>query len=161
MRAEDTHDAARAVATAAHGRGHTVVAAESVTAGSIATALAAAPDASEWFCGSFVAYRTATKRAVLDVTSDDVITHDCAMQMADAALRLSGADLAVAVTGVGGPDPENGHPPGTVVICTASAKGARVFDHVFDGDPAQVVRLATLHALRHLTGAALDLRRGA
>lgn len=151
---------ARSVAVAVHGRGHTVVAAESVTAGSIATALAAAPDAIEWFRASIVAYQRAAKGNLLGVTSTEVITHECAREMAQGALRLTGADLVVSVTGVGGPDEEEGRPPGTVIICAGSEGRLRLFDHQFDGEPEDVVRLATLHSLKHLVGAALDLNGG-
>jgi PncC family amidohydrolase len=158
---DDIASAARGVAAAVGGRGHRVVTAESVTAGGIATALAAAGGASEWFCGGIVAYQTETKRRVLGVTADRVITEECARQMAEGALAATGADLAVAVTGVGGPDPEEGEPPGTVFICAGSAERWHVFEHRFEGDPPQVVELAVTHALRHLLGAALELRRSA
>lgn len=138
------------VAAAATGSSEAVVAAESVTAGSIATALAAAPDASRWFLGSIVAYRTAMKRHLLGVSCDDLITAECARQMAEGALRLSGADLVVSVTGVGGPDPEQGHPAGTVIICAGRTGRLHIFEHAFDGPPEDVVRQATLHALHHL-----------
>jgi PncC family amidohydrolase len=157
---DELQSAARAVAAAVHARKHTVAAAESITAGAIATSLAAAPDASEWFAGSVVAYRTATKRHVLGVTAERVISTECARQMAAGVLRLTGADLVVAVTGVGGPDPEEGTPPGTVIICVATVSRQHVFEHLFDGDPAEVVRLSTLHALRHLHGVAEELRGG-
>lgn len=75
--------------------------------------------------------------------------------MAEGALRLTGADLVVSITGVGGPDPEEGKPPGTVIICAGSRDDLQVFDHAFDGEPEDVVRLATEQALRHLKDAAL------
>jgi len=133
--------------------GRTVAAAESVTAGQVATALAAAGDASEWFSGSVVAYRTATKRELLGVESERVITRSCAREMAEGALRLTGADLVVAITGVGGPDPEEGLPAGTVIICAGARDDLQIFDHSFEGTPEEVVRLATMHALRHLRDA--------
>ncbi len=151
----DLHDLAEHIASIAMDRGRTVAAAESVTAGGVAKALAAAGDASEWFSGSIVAYRTATKREVLGVASEAIISHACAREMAQGALRLTGADLVVSITGVGGPDPEEGKPPGTVIICAGTRDGLRVFDHAFDGSPEDVVRLATMQALRHLGDAAL------
>lgn len=157
----ELESAAGAVAAAAHGRDRTVAAAESVTAGLIATSLATAPDASEWFAGSVVAYRTAAKRDVLGVEAERVISAECARQMLDGVLVLTGADLGVAVTGVGGPDPEEGQPAGTVIICVGTRHRQHVFEHLFDGPPEEVVRLSTLHALQHLTGAALELRKGA
>ncbi len=147
---DEIQDAAAAVARAARHRGLTVAAAESVTAGQVAQALAAAGEASEWFRGSVVAYQTAMKQAVLGVTSDAVITADCAREMAAGVLALTGADVAVAVTGVGGPDEEEGQPPGTVYICVGTAGDLRVTEHHFDGDPVEVVESATLAALREL-----------
>jgi PncC family amidohydrolase len=157
----ELQSAAGAVAAAAHGRGRTVAAAESVTAGLIATSLAAAPDASEWFVGSVVAYRTATKREVLGVRAERVISAECAREMTTGVLQLTGADLAVAVTGVGGPDPEEDQPAGTVIICVGTRRKQRLFEHLFEGAPEEIVELSALHALQHLTGAALELRRGA
>jgi PncC family amidohydrolase len=142
-----------AVARSAITRGVTIAAAESVTAGKIATALAAARDASEWFRGSVVAYQTTMKRNVLGVTSELVITPACARQMADGAIRATGAGVAVAVTGVGGPDPEEDQPAGTVFICVRDADGYRDHEYHFDGDPADVVAQATEQALRHLADA--------
>jgi nicotinamide-nucleotide amidase len=146
----EPHDIAHDIATTARNTGRSVAAAESVTAGKIATALAAAPEASEWFRGSVVAYHTATKRDLLGVRSELIISVACAREMAEGALRVTGADLAVAVTGVGGPDPEEGRPAGTVIICAGTSDRLEVFEHAFDGEPEEVVRLSTLHALRHL-----------
>ena len=157
----DALDIARDIAAAAHGSGHSIAAAESISAGKVATALAAAPDASEWFSASIVAYGTPMKREILGVKADAVISHECAREMAEGALRLTGADLVVAVTGVGGPDTEEGRPPGTVIICAGSRDGLQVFEHAFDGSPEDVVQLATVHALQHLRDAALALLRDA
>lgn len=143
---------ARRLAETTHGR--KVAAAESITAGRIATSLAAAPDASEWFWGSVVAYHTGMKRELLGVTSTTIISRDCARQMAQGLLDRTGAELVVATTGVGGPDPEEGRPPGTVVICAGTADGLHVFEHRFDGSPEEVVEQATVEALRHLAEAA-------
>jgi nicotinamide-nucleotide amidase len=130
--------------------GRTVVAAESVTAGSVATALAAGRSGTEWFAGSIVAYRTETKRRVLGVQTERVITRECAQQMAEGALQRTGADVAVAVTGVGGPDPEEGEPAGTVLICVGSMGRFTHSAHRFEADPVQVVARSTTAALEHL-----------
>ena len=116
----------------------------------IATALAAAPEASDWFRGSVVAYQTTMKRQLLGVMVPSVITAECAREMAEGALSVTGADLAVAVTGVGGPEPEEGIPAGTVYICAGSGDALQVFEHRFDGEPADIVRQAALQALTHL-----------
>jgi nicotinamide-nucleotide amidase len=146
-------DLAELVGTGARSRDLTVAAAESVTAGRIATALASAGSAADWFSGSIVAYRSSLKQQLLGVTSDRVITPECAIEMATGVLRATGADLAVSVTGVGGPDPEEGRPPGTVFIAVASAQRTDVYDYQFDGTPEEVVGAATRVALRHLADA--------
>jgi len=141
------------VGTAAQARQRTVIAAESVTAGSVGQALAAAPDASEWFAGSLVTYMDSAKRSILGVDTDDVFTADCAQQMAAGALRVSGADVAVAITGVAGPDPADGHEVGEVYICVGSVNALDTFEHRLTGEPAEIVDAAKLHALRHLRDA--------
>jgi PncC family amidohydrolase len=134
-----------------------VAAAESVTAGRIGQALVAAPDASKWFAGSVLAYRTDTKRRLLAVASETIVSPRCAREMAEGALSAMGADLVVATTGVGGPDSEEGQPAGTVFICAGREGQLKDYSHHFEGDPEEVVGLATLHALRHLHAAALEL----
>lgn len=136
--------------------GRTVVAAESVTAGAIGQALAAAPDASRWFAGSIVAYRTDAKRALLGVTSPLVVTSDCAEQMARGALAATGADVVVSTTGVGGPDPEEGQPAGTVFICVGTPGDFRVFETHLEGGPPEIVQAAALRALGHLADLAAE-----
>ena len=142
--------AAKDVGTAASAQHLTVIAAESVTAGSVGQALAAAGEASEWFAGSLVTYMDLTKRTILGVDADDVFTAECARQMAAGALRASGADVAVAITGVAGPEPEDGHEVGEVYICVGSAGSLETFEHRLSGEPAEIVDAAKLHALEHL-----------
>jgi PncC family amidohydrolase len=158
---DEYHDITADIAAAARRHGLTVVAAESITAGEVATSLAAAGDASEWFGASVVAYETAMKRKILGVRSHTIISERCAREMAEGALALTGAELVVATTGVGGPDPEEGKPPGTVIICAGRRDDLRVFDHEFAGTPPDVVRQATEYALRHLRDAALATVGGA
>jgi PncC family amidohydrolase len=148
-------EAAEQVGRVSRARGERVVTAESVTAGGIATALAAAGDASEWLCGGVVAYSTATKLRVLGVTAERIISAECATQMAEGALAVAGADLVVAVTGVGGPDDEEGRPPGTVYICTGRDGVLDVREYAFEGEPAEVVAHATREALVQLHASAL------
>ena len=59
---------------------------------------------------------------MLGVESGPVVTEAAALQMARGVARLFGADVALSVTGVGGPDPEEGKPPGTV--CEAAREEA-------------------------------------
>jgi nicotinamide-nucleotide amidase len=100
--------------------GLTLVTAESCTAGRIAQLLADTPGAGEYFHGGFVTYTKEMKTAVLAVPADlmkrqTAVCVEVAQAMATGALAHSPADLALAVTGVVGPDPdEDGNPVGLV-----------------------------------------------
>lgn len=131
-------------------RGATVAVAESLTGGALSAALAKAGDAADWFAGGVVAYRNATKYRVLSVPEGPVVTREAARAMAHGVLDLTGADWAIAVTGVGGPGAEEGRPAGTVFICAATASELRDAEHAFDGDPEAVVGQTIEHALRLL-----------
>lgn len=139
------------VARTASERGLTIAVAESLTGGALAQALAKAPDASEWFAGGVIAYTLATKQRVLGVPLGPVVTAPTARVMAESVRELTGADVAAAVTGVGGPGEEEGQAPGTVFLAIVTAESTRVTEFAFEGDPASVVEQtvrATLHALR-------------
>ena len=124
-----------------------VAAAESLTGGSIAAALAAAPSASSWFNGAIVAYSETVKFGLLGVDRGPLVTATCASEMAHGAARLLEADFVVAVTGVGGPDPAEGHPPGTVYLAHGRATAVRVQRFDFEGAPDAVVEQTVQAAL--------------
>ncbi|MEI5583700.1 MULTISPECIES: CinA family protein [unclassified Agromyces] len=132
----------------ARDRSATVAAAESLTSGAIASALGRGEQASEWFAGGVVAYAERVKREVLGVTAESVLTPQCARELATGAADVLGADVVVAVTGVGGPDPEEGLPPGTVYAAVRTAEGVTDAAWRFDGDPSAVVEQTVLAALR-------------
>lgn len=127
-----------------------IAVAESLTGGAIAQALAKAPDASTWFAGGVVAYTVETKHRVLGVPMGPVVTAPTARQMAEGVRELLGADIGVAVTGVGGPGHEEGRPPGTVYLACATVTGTRVYEHAFDGEPEHIVEQTVQAALRAL-----------
>jgi nicotinamide-nucleotide amidase len=131
--------------------GRTVAVAESLTSGAIASHLGAAGSASDWFAGGVVAYSSDVKFTVLGVDPGPVITASCASQMASGVARLMAADFAVAVTGVGGPDPEEGRPAGTVYIGVHTPNGDTVEEHHFAAeDPRRILRDTIQAALRML-----------
>ena len=104
----------------------TLATAESCTGGLIANRITDVPGASAVFTHGFVTYANAAKISLLGVSPDALATHGAvsevvARQMAEGALRASGADIAVAVTGIAGPDggtPEK--PVGTAWIGLAA-----------------------------------------
>ena len=130
-----------------------VAVAESLTSGAIASRLGRGSDASEWLAGGVVAYSERVKRDVLGVTAASVLTSTCARELAAGVARVLGADIAVAVTGVGGPDPEEGLPPGTVFAAVAVAGDVHDVEWRFGGDPASVVEQTVRAALELLRDA--------
>jgi nicotinamide-nucleotide amidase len=141
---------AGAIGKVLRGAGLTAAAAESLTSGAIASHLGAAEAASDWFAGAVVAYSKLVKFEVLGVEPGPVVTGRCARQMARGAAQLTHADFAVAVTGVGGPDEEEGQPVGTVYIGLHGPDGDSVEEHHFDGDVPDVLRATVRAALRML-----------
>jgi nicotinamide-nucleotide amidase len=95
-------------------RGWTLALAESLTGGLVGSRISDAPGSSEIFKGSIVSYATEVKRSVLGVTAEQVVSGECAVQMAEGARRVLGADVGLAVTGVAGPTEQEGQPVGTV-----------------------------------------------
>ena len=124
-----------------------VVTAESLTSGRVATYLGAGPSAADWFGGGVVAYHERVKFDVLGVEEGPVVTPKCAQQMATGARRLLLSDLAVSCTGVGGPEPSEGRPPGTVFIAVATDGDVIVRELSLSGSPEEVVEQTASHCV--------------
>ncbi len=135
---QDRERFAEQVAELAMDRGVTVGVAESLTGGMVASALAAASSASTWFRGSLVAYASEVKYEVLGVPRGPVVSAEAASAMARGARRLLSADVALGVTGAGGPDPQDGRDPGTVFLAVDGPGEHRVLRLQLDGDPTAV-----------------------
>jgi nicotinamide-nucleotide amidase len=116
-----------------------VAVAESLTGGELAARFASAPGAGDWFRGGIVAYASEVKHDLLQVPDGPVVSEAAAAAMAAGACRLLGADIAIAVTGVGGPDEQDGEPPGTVWL--ALAQDGRTITRLerFSGSPEAIV----------------------
>ena len=137
-------------------RGLSVATAESLTSGMVATRLGAGPGASDWFKGSVVAYDESVKFDVLGVDPGPVVTATCARQMAEGVRRLLKVDLAVALTGVGGPDESEGRPAGTVYVAVATPDGVHARELALDGDPLAVLEASVTVSLEELASALED-----
>jgi nicotinamide-nucleotide amidase len=96
----------------------TLAVAESLTGGMLAQQFARATGSSEWFLGGIVAYSRSVKHHVLGVPAGPVVSEQSVVAMARGTAALMDASIAVAVTGVGGPDEQDGQPPGTVWLAT-------------------------------------------
>ncbi|MGK8505794.1 CinA family protein [Nocardia asiatica] len=136
----------------------TVAVAESLTAGRLSATLGAAPDSSEWFRGGLVAYSSEVKRTVLGVPDVPVVSRPAAEAMATGVRDLLKAVVSVAVTGAGGPDPQDGQPPGSVWFAIATDHEVRAWHRQFDGDPADVVAQTVACATESLLDTVRALR---
>lgn len=146
-------DVAEDIGALARGSSRWVGVAESLTGGMVCSRLARAEGSSEWFRGGVVAYSRQVKYGLLGVPVGPVVSAEAARAMAAGAARVLEADVTVAVTGAGGPDPQDGNPPGTVwvAVCVAGSVAAAL--HCFDGSPGSVCEQATEEALAALAGA--------
>lgn len=119
---------AQCAVTRAHERNLTLVTVESCTAGALACALSRADGASQVLHGGFVVYTKANKVAAVGVPWEVLRTHtavsvEVARAMAVGGLSRSPADLAIAITGVAGPEPdEDGNPVGLAYVAAAMRK---------------------------------------
>jgi nicotinamide-nucleotide amidase len=126
----ETREAAARVIAACRERGLTLATAESCTGGLVAGALTDIPGSSEVLDRGYVTYSNAAKASMLGVPSATLIAHGAvsrqtAEAMAEGALTLSRADLAVAITGIAGPG--GGTPEKPVgLVHLAAARGAQL-----------------------------------
>jgi nicotinamide-nucleotide amidase len=136
-------------------RGLTVATAESLTAGMVAAVLADTPGASGMLQGGVVAYANSVKASILGVSRELLdaagsVDGQVAAAMAAGARTACGTDVAVATTGVAGPEAHDGKDVGTVFIGLATAEGATSFAYHFDGSRQEIRALACGAALERL-----------
>jgi len=133
------------------GRGETVATAESLTAGLVAAVLTTVPGASAVVRGGLVVYATDLKASLAGVPPELLDGHgavhaDVASALAGGARRVCGADWGIGLTGVAGPDPQDGVAPGTVYFGIARSAGVTCHALGLSGDRnairAAAVRIA-------------------
>lgn len=156
----DLESLARRVAEGLLASGRQLVTAESCTGGWIAKACTDLPGSSRWFLGGVVAYSNELKAALLGVrpetlASEGAVSEAVVREMAIGALERLGGDLAVAVSGIAGPDggaPDK--PVGTVWVAWAFRDDAgirvRAEESRLGGDRERIRRLAVHRALTGL-----------
>ena len=140
---------ARAVLEAARGKGWMVTAAESCTGGMVSAALTDIAGSSDVFDRGFVTYSYPSKTALLGVPETMLAEHGAvsepvARAMARGALDASGADLAVAITGVAGPGGSEAKPEGLVWFAVATRAGVRSEKRAFGPLGREIVRLRSV-----------------
>jgi nicotinamide-nucleotide amidase len=140
-------------------RGLTLATAESCTGGLVAARLTSVPGASAAFVGAIVAYADGVKQAELGVPADVLAGHgavsaEAAAAMAEGARTRLGADVAVSVTGIAGPDGGSAEKPVGLVFVHAAAPDASIGRRLeLPGDRDAIRARATavaLHALRRV-----------
>lgn len=139
--------------------GQTIATCESLTGGLVGATLTEVPGSSAVFRGGLITYATDLKDTLAGVPSE-ILTRDGAVAASTCAAMAVGArercqaDWAVAVTGVAGPDPQEGHPAGTVWVGIASPDGAVQTELLqLVGDRRQIRHLTTSAVLNKLLGA--------
>lgn len=128
--------------------GLTLGLAESLTGGLVASRLVNVVGASAWFRGAVVSYASEVKYDVLGVPEGPVVSEQAARSMAEGARRVLGADIGLAITGVAGPDPQDGQAPGTVYVGLAlPGQPTEAAALSVPGDRDRIRQYATISAL--------------
>ncbi len=155
-------EAAGALLQACQARGLTLVTAESCTGGLVSAYLTAVPGASDVLERGFVTYSNMAKSQMLGVPVSLIATHgavseEVAQAMAEGALARSQADVAVAVTGVAGPDGGTADKPvGLVYVAAMKREGSPVCLRCTFGDIGRdPVRLRSVAAAFELVDAVI------
>ncbi len=128
-------------------RALTLAVAESVTGGLITARLTDIPGASEVLRGGVVAYASEVKFDVLGVPEGPVVTPETAKAMADGVRRELGADVGLGVTGVAGPDEQEGQRVGTVHLGIALGDEVEAVTLGLPGDRKRIRDFATITLL--------------
>jgi len=154
----DLYELAEEIGRSARAASWRIVTAESCTAGWVAKALTDVPGSSQWVDSGYVTYSNTAKVRAIGVSARTLAEHGAVSEatvreMASGALQAAGVELAIAVSGIAGPDGGTAEKPvGTVWfgIATADAGGPAAFCELrhFTGDRDQVRRQSVEHALR-------------
>ncbi len=155
MRADETALATH-VLLACRARGLKVATAESCTGGLVVAALTDIAGSSEVVERGFVTYSNAAKEAMLGVPADTLARHgavsrETAEAMARGMRRAAGSDLALAITGIAGPDGGSAEKPvGTVFFGLADGDGCGTKQRLFRGNREEIRTLSAYTALKWL-----------
>lgn len=159
---QDLYRLANEVGLGARAAGWRIVTAESCTAGWIAKALTDVAGSSQWVDSGYVTYSNSAKKRDVGVSAATLAEHGAVSEatvreMANGALRVTGVEMAIAVSGIAGPDGGTAEKPvGTVWfgIATPEAHGDATLCELryFAGDRDQVRRQSVEHALRLALG---------
>ena len=131
-------------------KGMTLAAAESCTGGWLAKIITDLPGSSSWFEGSVVSYSNDVKHSVLGVSENTLkefgaVSGETVLEMCDGVFENTGADVAVSISGIAGPDGgSEDKPVGLVWMCWGKrGKSTYAFPFNFEGD-REAVRLQAI-----------------
>lgn len=153
---DDIADLAQRVGAALQAKGMMLATAESCTGGGVGQAITDIPGSSAWFDCGFITYSNTAKARLLGVAPELIERHgavseEVADAMAKGALANSGAQIAVATTGIAGPGGAvPGKPVGTVYFGWARNGHSNVERMVFAGDRQAVRQQSVAHGLKGL-----------
>ncbi len=145
-------------------KGISISCAESCTGGMVGAALTDTPGSSDVFLGSAVCYSNEAKERILSVPAHileqyGAVSSECAVAMAQGAMRQFGSGMAVSVTGIAGPDGGSVEKPvGTVWFAVAHRNGVSSKQYHFPGDRMHIRNRATNTALQLLRRALLEAK---
>ncbi len=139
----------------------TLALAESCTGGMAGELITKEPGASDFFLGGVMAYANDVKVKLLGVRPETIaeqgaVSEPCAKEMAEGARRITGATVAVAITGIAGSSrdgtsvpiqTEGGKPVGTVCFALAGPKSTKTVSKLFSGGRERIRRAAAYFAL--------------
>jgi nicotinamide-nucleotide amidase len=134
----------------------TLTVAESCTGGLVGGLITDVPGSSAWFKGGVISYANDVKEKLLGVSretlqKDGAVSEACVREMAAGARVATGADWAIAISGVAGPTGGTEEKPvGTVWICVDGPSGTEAKHVYWPGDREQVRRIAAFSALHLL-----------
>lgn len=150
---EELLDLAERVGAVCRAEARTLATAESCTGGLVAHLITEVPGSSAYFLGGLVTYANGAKTSLADVPQAVLDAHGAvsaqvAVAMAEGARQRLGADVAVAVTGVAGPDGgSDAKPVGLTYVAVADTDGDDVRRHVWSADRAGNKRASAAAAL--------------
>lgn len=158
MENDDLYELAQRVGHKLRAAQRRLVTAESCTGGWVAKALTDVAGSSQWFECGYVTYSNAAKMRDLGVAASTLesfgaVSEQTVREMAEGAIRVTGATVALAVSGIAGPNGSSpGKPLGMVWFCAAARDGALADiiaeEKLFQGDREFVRSRAVHHALR-------------
>ncbi|HQY99084.1 MAG TPA: CinA family protein [Propionicimonas sp.] len=145
------HPTASRLVAALAVRGQTLATAESLTGGLVGAAITSVPGASAVYLGGVISYATPMKTVLAGVSPDVLAAHGpvagaTAIAMAAGVRERTGADWALATTGVAGPDPQDGHAPGEVWLGVAGPDGLASSRHLHLSGGRDAIRAAAVAA---------------